>query len=745
MKKNIVILLFLVLLGSVSSTYASQVNVADVMPLLSELKIMVGDENGDYQLDREVLRSEFTKVAVASSSYKDTVAPTLKTSSYKDVPATHWAAPYIRAGIDAGFCKGYLDSTFRPNNTVTFEEAVTMMLRVLGYSEDDFGNSWPYGQVGMAENLGLSDGMDKSIGETMSRSDVALLVYNTLNTKMKNQTVRLLYIFDTVKEEDVALISIDKDSWNEKVFTSSGSYKVKGRVSNSDIGKHGDIYVKDADKIIAFVPYSSNNEPERHVVYSTLGSDIITYKDNVLTTLTVSPSTVVYEEETKSSYSLISSKIEMGDVLYVQKKNNGDTDYIIYEDGKVEGPFTIASAIDIGTYAGAEILRNGEKVSESDIMTNDIAYFSPELNMVMLYSNKVTGVYENASPNKDMPTHVTVSGYSYKIESSKAFEKLSSSGGFKFGDTITLLLGKNNEIADVIKTSEATNTVYGYLYETGMKEFAKSDLSRYTDFYIKIVSSDGKVLEYRTDRDYKEYKNSVKRITFEDGVAKVWSVNGGYNISGEFDWENRRLGTEVLAGDVKILDVADVGVSDSGAYVSVFPVRLDGVKISSDKILFAQRNDKNQISELILKDITGDCYSYGVVKQAKVSDSQFSLMSNYTFVVDGEEKSFMVTDAAFGVYNNQVVKLLVTDKGILQKAVAINKINERITEISNISITAGDKKYPLHDKLKVYKKISGSYIEIPLSDIVESKEYSVSAYYDKSPEYGGNVRIIIAD
>ena len=49
MKKNIVILLFLVLLGSVSSTYASQVNVADVMPLLSELKIMVGDENGDYQ------------------------------------------------------------------------------------------------------------------------------------------------------------------------------------------------------------------------------------------------------------------------------------------------------------------------------------------------------------------------------------------------------------------------------------------------------------------------------------------------------------------------------------------------------------------------------------------------------------------------------------------------------------------------------------------------------------------------
>ena len=53
-------------------------NDEDIMSLLSELNIMVGDDDGNLRLDDNVSRAEFAKIAVASSSYKDTVATLLK-------------------------------------------------------------------------------------------------------------------------------------------------------------------------------------------------------------------------------------------------------------------------------------------------------------------------------------------------------------------------------------------------------------------------------------------------------------------------------------------------------------------------------------------------------------------------------------------------------------------------------------------------------------------------------------------
>ena len=108
--------------------------------LLVELNIMVGDSNGDLNLDDLVSRAEFTKMIVAMSPYRNSVASNLKTSSYKDVPASHWAAPYIKVGVDNGLCKGYSDATFRPDSTVTYEDAITTLLRISGNTDSDFSN-----------------------------------------------------------------------------------------------------------------------------------------------------------------------------------------------------------------------------------------------------------------------------------------------------------------------------------------------------------------------------------------------------------------------------------------------------------------------------------------------------------------------------------------------------------------------------------------------------------------------------
>ena len=57
-------------------------------------------------------------------------------SPYPDVPASHWAAPYVEAAVAAGYVTGYLDGTFRPGNTITLAEGVTMALRLLGYTSE---------------------------------------------------------------------------------------------------------------------------------------------------------------------------------------------------------------------------------------------------------------------------------------------------------------------------------------------------------------------------------------------------------------------------------------------------------------------------------------------------------------------------------------------------------------------------------------------------------------------------------
>ena len=233
----------------------------------------------------------------------------------------------------------------------------------------------------------------------------------------------------------------------------------------------------------------------------------------------------------------------------------------------------------------------------------------------------------------------------------------------------------------------------------------------------------------------------MKRITFTDGVAKAYTVSSSYDLSGTLDWENKTLGSETLSSDLKIVDVSTVAVNDDAAYTSVFPTRLDGVKISGDNVLYVEKNNKNQICGLILKDVTGDAFSYGMISEAKSSD----VGGSYSGYIDGNLRNLSAAGVSFSVYAGQAAKISFDSSGMVQTMHSINKISSKITDITNSALTAGNKKYPLSDDVTVYKKEYGSYIVMQLSDIIENDEYTLTAYYDKSPEAGGRVRIIVAD
>lgn len=151
--------------------------------VLAALDIMVGDENGDLRLDASISRAEFTKMAVAASTSRDSVGDTVSVKPYPDVPQTYWAAPYIKAAVDLGLVQGDLYGNFNPGRSITLAEGVTIVLRLLGYEDSAFTGVWPSGQMAQYRALKLDQGVSAGQDSAMTRRDALYLFYNLMVTK----------------------------------------------------------------------------------------------------------------------------------------------------------------------------------------------------------------------------------------------------------------------------------------------------------------------------------------------------------------------------------------------------------------------------------------------------------------------------------------------------------------------------------------------------------------------------------
>ena len=183
----------------------------EMLQALAALEIMVGDETGDLGLGRQVTRAEFTKMLMSASAYRDGVGEA-STSPYPDVPREHWAAGAIQAAVQAGYVTGYLDGTFRPSNTITLAEGVTMLLRLLGFdrSAGDFTGSYPSAEMNAYHALGLDEGVSASSATSLlTRKDCMYLFYNLLTATTKTGTPYLVSLgFSLTESGEVDLVSL---------------------------------------------------------------------------------------------------------------------------------------------------------------------------------------------------------------------------------------------------------------------------------------------------------------------------------------------------------------------------------------------------------------------------------------------------------------------------------------------------------------------------------------------------------
>ncbi|MBQ4160431.1 MAG: S-layer homology domain-containing protein [Clostridia bacterium] len=198
---------------------ASNAKYAEAVKVLSALNIINGDDKGNFNPDQNVTRAEMAKILCAMISK----AEFGKTASgFEDVTADHWASGYVKYAKGLNIINGYNDKEFGPEDNVTYEQAIKLIVAALGYTymaEDQGG--YPSGYMMVAADLKLTNKVTITDSTAPAkRSDIAMLVYNALEVNLME---RVTYGTEA-KYEPVA-----KNLLNNKL----GVYRVEGMVVNT--------------------------------------------------------------------------------------------------------------------------------------------------------------------------------------------------------------------------------------------------------------------------------------------------------------------------------------------------------------------------------------------------------------------------------------------------------------------------------------------------------------------------------
>lgn len=156
---------------------------ASAIEALAALNVFNGKPDGTFAPDGIVTRAEMAKLIVVAKNLGNIASGT---ANYTDVAADYWASGYIAVASQLGVINGRGNGIFDPTATVTYSEAVTMLLRAIGYTDANvnaIGDSYSaVAYLAKANELGLvPSGVNVNSGCT--RQAVASMLFDTIKAK----------------------------------------------------------------------------------------------------------------------------------------------------------------------------------------------------------------------------------------------------------------------------------------------------------------------------------------------------------------------------------------------------------------------------------------------------------------------------------------------------------------------------------------------------------------------------------
>ena len=169
---------------------AADASYNEAVTVMSALGLLKGYEDGSFGPDKTITRAEFAAVVVRMLGMEDAAAGAATATNFTDVPASHWAAGYVKIANQKEIILGYGDGTFGPDDEVTYEQAIKMLVCALGYAPmfAEVKDAYPTSYMAQANTLGMTVGANGKIGDKATRAIVARLAYNALDDKLMEQT-----------------------------------------------------------------------------------------------------------------------------------------------------------------------------------------------------------------------------------------------------------------------------------------------------------------------------------------------------------------------------------------------------------------------------------------------------------------------------------------------------------------------------------------------------------------------------
>ncbi|HPX00037.1 MAG TPA: S-layer homology domain-containing protein [Sedimentibacter sp.] len=580
MKKTLLLMIILIFAASFTNLYA--VDFPDVkrdfyleeaIDVLSGYEVISGYPDKTFKPDRIVTRAEMAKmvtVAAGLHEYSKNM-----TSVYEDMQG-HWAESYVELADVLGIVKGITPSIYGPDNLIKFEEAYTMILRLLGYTDESLIGNWPSNYHEKAVELNLFENINANV-EFASRRDITIMLFNALDmnlvTVRENNTINttnktLISKLGKMETREVSIrdLNIDNFDYTDYLFNK------------------WDIYYDNYGAVIHL------NNPQYNeftgTVTSLLSNRVIFVTDDYgnVRVFQVPDIPIVINGERGSFNNLNESKVK---IVYEEDSFKGEvlgiiaykaTDVIVVERDDLYKEGSRQFAGKQLPLAGSEINYKklhiyGDAGSLEDIKVNDVVYFyetrdeeNPSLSLNVLRS-QVEGIVTSVQNARDN-TFYTLNNISYMTGKDYIFTEKAS-----VNDSVTLILDKNNNIIKLnINSYGKRPSTYGIVISSS------SSVTGYAS--ARILDEVGGLRTY-----YLADNSNVVRVQENDSGVFKQSLIGSNDLV-MFD--------PVSSGTVKIINLVPAR-SIASSYNTQTQTLDNGFYISSDTFIVYRNNGQYQL------------------------------------------------------------------------------------------------------------------------------------------------------
>lgn len=266
------VLVLSLVLGSFSMAFAAPASgLSDIAGIANEeaiqvnydLGIVTGNPDGTYLPTKAVNRAEFAAMITRALAIPDSALAGYTTSTFKDTVGYGWAVPYLAFCNSKGIMLGDGAGNAMPGRTINTNEAVTMVLRAIGYTSNSsqLVGAWPSNYVTLAQNKGLYD--DVAATGNVDKASAAQIIYNALTVQKVavNSDGATTYLDNGKASTDPNYIAYNllntglgcTENTDQTILGSEDSVLNL----NKYVGQFGTTYTNKDDEIVAFISKST--------------------------------------------------------------------------------------------------------------------------------------------------------------------------------------------------------------------------------------------------------------------------------------------------------------------------------------------------------------------------------------------------------------------------------------------------------------------------------------------------------